>query len=73
VPARCIARAIPGSVHDRPQPIRRSKPTTKALAASLHELVNSHYLHPVASSLGDRIRAETGVENAVRQIEEEFA
>jgi UDP:flavonoid glycosyltransferase YjiC (YdhE family) len=55
-----------------PQPIRRPKLNTGTLAASLHELVNSHDLRTAASSLGDQIRCETGVGNAVRQIEKEF-
>jgi sterol 3beta-glucosyltransferase len=55
-----------------PKPIRRSKLTTTALAASLQELVQSQNLRTAASSLGDRIRVETGVGNAVRQIEQEF-
>jgi hypothetical protein len=42
------------------------------LAASLQELVQSQNLRTAASSLGDRIRVETGVGNAVRQIEQEF-
>jgi MGT family glycosyltransferase len=55
-----------------PKPIRRPKVTATALAASLHDLVRSHHLRTAASSLGAQIRAETGVEEAVRQIDEEF-
>jgi sterol 3beta-glucosyltransferase len=55
-----------------PQPIRRPKLTTIALASAIDELVQSHSLRSAASSLGDQIRVDTGVANAVRQIEEEF-
>jgi UDP:flavonoid glycosyltransferase YjiC (YdhE family) len=55
-----------------PQPIRRPKLSTSTLAASLHELVSSRDLRTAASTLGGQIRCETGVGNAVRQIEKEF-
>jgi UDP:flavonoid glycosyltransferase YjiC (YdhE family) len=55
-----------------PQPIRRAKLSTTALAASLHELVYNDNLSAAASALGERIRAEKGIDNAVGQIEEEF-
>ena len=55
-----------------PKPIRRAKLTTTALAVSLQELVQSQNLRTAATSLGDRIRVETGIRNAVRQIEQEF-
>jgi hypothetical protein len=42
------------------------------LATSIHELVRNDNLSAAASSLGEQIRTEKGVENAVRQIEEEF-
>ena len=55
-----------------PQPVRRAKLSTTALATSLHELVRNDNLRAGASSLGERIREEKGIDNAVRQIEEEF-
>jgi hypothetical protein len=42
------------------------------LAASLQELVQDPNLTTAASSLGERIRAERGVDLAVRHIEEAF-
>jgi sterol 3beta-glucosyltransferase len=55
-----------------PQPIRRARLSTTALVTSLRELVHDHDLSVAASSLGEQIRAERGVDNAVRQIEEAF-
>jgi sterol 3beta-glucosyltransferase len=55
-----------------PKPIRRPRLTATALAASLHELVGSVEQQRAASSLGDQIRFETGVDNAVREIEQEY-
>ncbi|MGD9029129.1 MAG: glycosyltransferase [Anaerolineae bacterium] len=55
-----------------PQPIRRAKLSATALAASLQELVQDPNLTTAASSLGERIRAERGVDLAVRHIEEAF-
>ena len=55
-----------------PPPIRRAKLSTTALATSLHEMVGNDKLRAEASSLGERIRVEKGIDNAVRQIEEEF-
>jgi UDP:flavonoid glycosyltransferase YjiC (YdhE family) len=56
-----------------PQPIRRTELDTDGLAASLDELVRNENLHTVACTLGEQIRSENGVENAVRLIEETFA
>lgn len=56
-----------------PQPIRRAKLDTKGLVASLDELVRNEKLHSTASILGEQIRSENGVENAVQLIEESFA
>lgn len=55
-----------------PQPIRRARLEIKALAASLDELVQNEKLHTTASLLGEHIRSEKGIENAVRLIEETF-
>jgi len=56
-----------------PQPIRRAKMDPKRLAASLDELVQNGTLLTAASILGEKIRAEKGVENAVQLIEGTFA
>jgi sterol 3beta-glucosyltransferase len=55
-----------------PEPIRRTKLSTNTLAESLHELVHNDNLRAAAISLGEQIRVEKGIDNAVRQIEEEF-
>jgi UDP:flavonoid glycosyltransferase YjiC (YdhE family) len=55
-----------------PQPIRRPKLNAKGLAVSLDELVRNGKLRGTAALLGERIRAEHGVEEAVRLIEETF-
>ena len=62
-------------VHDLgagPPPVRRARLTAAALVLSLQELVQDDQLRERASSLGQQIRAEDGVGNAVRQIEQEF-
>ncbi|MEA3440698.1 MAG: glycosyltransferase [Chloroflexota bacterium] len=63
-------------VHDMgagPQPIRRAKLDTNELVASLDDLVRNEKLHATASILGEKIRSENGIENAVRLINETFA
>jgi UDP:flavonoid glycosyltransferase YjiC (YdhE family) len=55
-----------------PRPIRRARLSTGELAASLEALMQDDNLRAAASSLGQRIRAESGIDNAVREIEEEF-
>jgi sterol 3beta-glucosyltransferase len=55
-----------------PEPIRRARLNTAGLAKSLRALVQDDDLRAAASSLGQKIRAERGVENAVRLIDEEF-
>ncbi len=52
--------------------IPRPKLTGDGLAAALHELAHNETLRRAASALGEQIRAEMGVENAVRLIEETF-
>jgi UDP:flavonoid glycosyltransferase YjiC (YdhE family) len=56
-----------------PKPIRRARLDIERLAASLDELARSGELHAAASVLGEQIRAEHGIENAVRLIEETFS
>jgi UDP:flavonoid glycosyltransferase YjiC (YdhE family) len=56
-----------------PEPIRRARLDITQLSASLDELVRNKELHSAASTLGEQIRTETGVENAVQTIEATFA
>jgi sterol 3beta-glucosyltransferase len=55
-----------------PAPIRRTRLGAANLAAGLQELRHNPALRAAASALGELIRAECGVENAVRLIEETF-
>jgi UDP:flavonoid glycosyltransferase YjiC (YdhE family) len=55
-----------------PRPIRRSKLEVEGLAASLRQLIDDQSLRQRAASIGEQIRAEHGVSEAVREIEEEF-
>ena len=56
-----------------PQPIPRTRLEVKGLADALDQLVQDNTLLARASELGEQIRSETGVENAVRLIEETFS
>ena len=56
-----------------PKPIRRSNLEIKGLADSLVDLARNEKLRITASSLGEQIRSEDGVTNAVKLIEETFA
>ena len=56
-----------------PQPIRRVKLESRGLAASLVELVENETMRDKAAALGEQIRSENGIDNAVRLIEETFA
>ncbi len=53
-----------------PPPIRRPKLEIEGLAAALNELVHNGELRAAAAPLGEQIRAENGVAEAVRLIEE---
>jgi sterol 3beta-glucosyltransferase len=55
-----------------PQPVRRGKLDVQGLATALEQLVRNTDLRAAASALGAQIRAETGVDHAVRLIEETF-
>jgi len=55
-----------------PKPIRRARLDKNGLAVSLDELLRNEELHATASILGEQIRAENGIANAVRLIEEMF-
>ena len=55
-----------------PQPIRRANLELQGLIESLNELVRNGDLNLTASNLGEQIRSESGVKNAVRLIEETF-
>ena len=52
--------------------IPRSRLKREGLAAVLKELAYNEKLHPAASILGEKIRTEKGVDNAIRLIEETF-
>jgi len=52
-----------------PQPIRRTKLEATKLASALSDLARNKGLHECATSLAEKIRSETGVENAVSLIE----
>jgi hypothetical protein len=56
-----------------PKSISHSKLSLTALAAALDELVSNESLSAVPSSLGAQIRAENGIDNAVRGISQEFS
>ena len=56
-----------------PQPIPRTKLDAEKLTTALNKLARNENLHTTASRLGEKICSETGVENAVRLIEETFA
>jgi len=53
-------------------PISRPKLNTARLAAALQELAGNDRLRATADSLGEQIRTENGVDNAVKIIEETF-
>jgi sterol 3beta-glucosyltransferase len=56
-----------------PEPIRRAKLDITNLATSLDELVRNDKIRATATSLGQQIRSDTGVEYAVQLIEVTFA
>jgi sterol 3beta-glucosyltransferase len=56
-----------------PQPIRRTKLEQNGLAAALDDLVRNENMHAKAAVLGEGIRSEHGIENAVRLINETLA
>ncbi|MFN2143711.1 MAG: glycosyltransferase [Anaerolineales bacterium] len=56
-----------------PKPIPRLKLTAEKLAAAITEAVTSQKIQTRAAELGERIRAEDGVGNAVRAVEEIMA
>jgi len=53
--------------------IRRTKMDAQRLRTAIGDLVHSDELHATASKLGEQIRAEKGVEQAVQLIEETFS
>ena len=55
-----------------PPPIRRARLDVRKLAAELQELTRNAALRIAAYALGEQIRAEHGVQNAVRLVEETF-
>ena len=55
-----------------PLPIRRTQLEQKRLAAALDELMRDTKLRAAATRLGEQLRAEQGVQNAIRMMEETF-
>jgi sterol 3beta-glucosyltransferase len=53
-----------------PTPIPRKKLTAEKLAAALHQALDSETMRARAQALGERIRAEDGIGNAVSIIEQ---
>lgn len=61
-----------GMLHRRgvaPAPLFRAQLTPKALADRIEEALDSEPMRAKAAGLGERVRAERGVANAVREIE----
>jgi len=56
-----------------PKPIRRTNLDAKILVEAVARLVQDTRLKITASQLGEQVRSEAGMENAVRLIEETFA
>jgi sterol 3beta-glucosyltransferase len=62
-------------IHDlgaSPSPIKRAQLTATKLAGALREVVHNDQLRKQAFSLGEQIRTENGVDEAIRLIEQEF-
>jgi sterol 3beta-glucosyltransferase len=55
-----------------PRPLRRAKLSLETLTTSIQELIHTTSFSHAAVSLGDQIRTESGVDNAIRQIEEVY-
>jgi UDP:flavonoid glycosyltransferase YjiC (YdhE family) len=55
-----------------PRPIPRPKLTVQGLGVAMSELAQDVSFRAAASRLGEQIRLENGVDNAVRLIEETF-
>ena len=55
-----------------PKPIRRTKLEVNNLALALSEMVNDPDVRGIAATLGEKIRTEAGLNNAVQLIEDEF-
>jgi sterol 3beta-glucosyltransferase len=56
-----------------PPPIPRNRLDAPGLATALNDLVHDKELHTAASYLGEQVRTEGGVENAVHLIEQTFS
>ena len=56
-----------------PAPIPRTELDLDGLAAALDELARDHRMRVTAASLGEQIRSENGIENALRLIDDMFA
>ena len=55
-----------------PEPIRRARLEMEGLTRSLGELAHNAGLREAARGLGEQIRAEKGIEEAVQLSEETF-
>jgi UDP:flavonoid glycosyltransferase YjiC (YdhE family) len=55
-----------------PHPLPRHRLNSRLLTARLRELVTNTMIHSSAQVLGEKIRAEHGIDNAVRFIKEQF-
>ena len=55
-----------------PQPIRRRQLTVGRLVEALERVMSDKVMREKAAALGERIRAEKGIEQAVRIIEQRF-
>ena len=51
-----------------PQSVRRQKLTTENLAAGLHELVTNRTIQQSAYAIGQKIKQENGVQDAISLI-----
>jgi UDP:flavonoid glycosyltransferase YjiC (YdhE family) len=56
-----------------PPPIPRNKLDVEGLAAALDSLLRDESMRVKAGALGEKIRSERGIENAVQLIEDTFA
>ena len=55
-----------------PQAIPRPKLNSQNLAVALKELTSNERIRTAAAKIGEHIRSENGIENAVHLIEETF-
>ena len=51
-----------------PKPVRRKKLTTEVLAAGLRDLVSNQSIQSQAADIGEKIRHENGIKQAIRHL-----